>query len=345
MNRVGLDVHKVHTQICILTDEGECLERRCRTTREALPRIFGPMERSRILLEASTESEWVARCLESLGHEVIVADPNYAPMYGGRRRKVKTDSRDSFALARACDTGVYRPAHRLSQKQGEVRATLHVRTALVRTRCRCNSVTRALLRREGYRVSLGAVETFVERVRKLEVSEPLVSHLRPILITLEGLHEQIAGCDEQLSRWVQESEVLRRLCTAPGIGPVTAVTFVSVLDTPERFAGPHQAEAYVGLVPSEWSSGEKQRRGQVTKTGNGRLRALLVEAAWRILRSKKAQAQPLRLWAERIRARRGKKIAAVALARKLAGILFAMWRDGRDYDLTRPVHLDPLTKK
>ena len=95
MRNVGLDIHKVQTQVCILEEDGEVREQRIRTTRESLEKIFGAMDRSRILLEACTESEWGARLLESFGHEAIVADPNYAPMYGERRRRVKTDVRDA----------------------------------------------------------------------------------------------------------------------------------------------------------------------------------------------------------------------------------------------------------
>jgi transposase len=196
-------------------------------------------------------------------------------------------------------------------------------------------VTRALLRRDGYRVTLGAVDTFTERVKKLELPSPLLEQLGPVFATLAVLQQQIAECDALLDQWVRESPVLRRLCTAPGVGPVTAVSYVSILDTTERFSGPHQVEAYLGLVPSEWSSGEKLRRGRLTKRGDVQTRALLVEAAWRILRSPNPRAQPLRQWAERIQARRGKRIAIVALARKLAGLLYAMWRDERDYEPIR----------
>jgi len=96
---IGLDVHKIHTQACILGENGEVRESRLSTARDQFETVFGSMEKSRILLESSTESEWVARCLEGLGHTVIVADPNYAPMYGQRSRRVKTDKRDSRALA------------------------------------------------------------------------------------------------------------------------------------------------------------------------------------------------------------------------------------------------------
>jgi transposase len=126
--------------------------------------------------------------------------------------------------------------------------------------------------------------------------------------------------------------VVKRLCTAPGVGPVTAVTLAATLDDARRFSGAKQVRCYLGLVPREHSSGERQQRGKISKAGNKRARALLVEAAWTIMRSKKTKTEALREWAAKVAARRGKRIAAVALARRLAGILFAMWRDETEYD-------------
>ncbi len=130
-----------------------------------------------------------------------------------------------------------------------------------------------------------------------------------------------------------EIETVKRLTTAPGVGSVTAVSFVATLDQASRFHGAHQVESYLGLVPMEWSSSEVQRKGHITKAGNSRMRWLLVEAAWRVLTTKKTpETAPLREWAERIARRRGRSIAAVALARRLASILYAMWRDASPYD-------------
>ena len=101
MRQVGIDVHKNQSQVCILNERGERIEQRILTDRIRFGEVFGGGPRDRILIEASTESEWVARCLEDLGHEVIVADPNFAPMYATRSRRVKTDRRDARALAEA----------------------------------------------------------------------------------------------------------------------------------------------------------------------------------------------------------------------------------------------------
>src|SRR6202158_4695355 len=134
MDHIGIDVHKKESQICILTEGGELLEQRIRTEPARFATVLGARPRGRIVLESSTESEWVARCLEGLGHEVVVADPNLAPMYATRTRKVKTDRRDARALAEACLLGAYRPAHRLSDPQRQGRAPPLGRDRHLRTR-------------------------------------------------------------------------------------------------------------------------------------------------------------------------------------------------------------------
>src|SRR3970282_859328 len=155
MDNIGLDLHKRESQLCILTEAGEILERRIHTSRERFTAVLGGRPRARILLEASRESEWVARYLETLGHEVIVADPNFAPMYATRRRGVKTDRRDARTLAEAWRLGAYPPVHRASAPQRHVRAQLAVRDALIRTRTRYVSAGKALARRDGLRLPPG----------------------------------------------------------------------------------------------------------------------------------------------------------------------------------------------
>src|SRR5262245_37464757 len=101
MDHIGIDVHKRGSQIYLLADGGEVIEQRIRAEPERFAAMLGPRPRARIVIEASTGSEWVVRCLETLGHEVIAADPNFALMHATRTRKVKTDRRDARALAEA----------------------------------------------------------------------------------------------------------------------------------------------------------------------------------------------------------------------------------------------------
>ena len=263
---------------------------------------------------------------------MIIADPNYAPMYANRSRRNKSDKRDARTLMDACETGAYRLAHRLSEARRHVRAELAVRDALVRTRTRYVALAKTLVRRDGLRVPSSESHRVPARILALELSLPLEAELGPLFAVFAPLNEQIAAADRRLAALEQSDPIVALLATAPGIGPVTASAVVATVDDITRFRSAHQLEAYFGVVPSEQSSGEKRRIGRITKAGNSRVRWLLVEAAWRILRSRSPETAALRAWTLTIAQRRGKRIAVVALARRLAGILYAMWRDGVPYD-------------
>jgi transposase len=336
MEYIGIDVHKRESQVCVLAEGGEVvLERRIATQRERLAELLGKRPKARVLLESSTESEWVARCLEEMGHEVVVADPNFAAMYATRSRRVKTDKRDARTLAEASRLGAYRPAHRISDERRQLRAQVAAREVLVRTRTRLLNQVSAQVKQEGLRVGTGDSEHFAQRVAALSVPGRLQAQVSPLLAVLKQVNEQVAVLDEELEHLCRKDEQLRRLCTVPYVGPVTACAFASAVDDPERFGSAHQVEAYLGLVPSESSSGEKQHKGRITKAGNTRVRWLLVEVGMKWLWHPRPETAPLRVWAQGIAARSGKKKAVVALARRLAGILFAMMRDGTEYRVSR----------
>ena len=332
MDFVGIDLHKTSSQICTLSEGGELTERRIKTTRASFDEVFADKPKARILVEASTESEWAACHLEALGHEVIVADPNFAPMYATRDKKIKTDKRDARTLCEACRLGAYRPVHRTSERQRRIRAQLLIRTTLVRTRSKYISLIGALARREGCRIATGGSDNFVKLAEAADLPEHVLAAVAPLFESLRLLNRQIDEADAELAKIVKEDEVVRRLCTAPGVGPVTATTFAATIDDATRFGAAKQVRSYLGLVPREYSSGERQHRGRISKAGGSRARTLLVEAAWALLRWRNAKNQTLYDWAMRIAARRGRARACVALARKLAGILFAMWRDGTEFD-------------
>jgi transposase len=332
MDTIGLDLHKRESQVCVLAPDGTAREQRILTSRERFTAVLGPLAPATVLLEASTESEWVARHLEALGHTVIVADPNYAPMYATRARRVKTDRRDARTLAEACRLGAYRPAHRLSDARRHIRAELAVRDALVRTRTRYIALAKSLVRRDGLRVASGESERVAARLAELEPSPTLAGELAPLVALFAPLNAEIAAADRRIAELTAADPVVTVLTTAPGVGPITASALVATIDDITRFRSAHEFEAYLGVVPGERSSGEKRRVGRITKAGNARTRWLLVEAAWRIVRSRTEETAAVRAWALGIATRRGKRVAVVALARRLAGILYAMWRDGVPYD-------------
>ncbi|MCA1568374.1 MAG: IS110 family transposase [Acidobacteria bacterium] len=338
MDYIGIDHHKTSSQVSILTEDGDLIERRIKTDKESFAKLFADKAPARILVEASTESEWCARHFEALGHEVIVADPNFAPMYATRDLRIKTDKRDARALCEACRLGAYRPAHRASDRQRDVRAHLLVRETLVRTRSKYISFIGALARREGCRIKAGPSPCFARRVELAGLPAHTLAQIEPLLVMLKTLNEQIKAADKRVEEIAKADAVVQRLCSVPGVGPVVATTFAATLDNASRFLGAKHVRSYLGLVPREYSSGERQRRGRISKAGSVRARSLLVEAALALLRWKTEKTKVLHEWTTRIAQRRGKATAIVALARKLAGIMFAVWRDGTEFDpqLLRP---------
>lgn len=334
----AIDLHLRRSQFRIVEADGTVVtEGKCDTTRAAFTRVFGDRPRLRVLLESSTESEWVAQHLESLGHEVIVADPNYAPMYGSRSRKVKTDGRDTAALSEACRLGLYRRAHRVSVAQRARRQQLRIRRQVVQMRSRSISLLRALLRQEGWRLPSGPVETVTARLDRLALPSALTGILEPLRTVLLELNRVIAAADETVAAIARHDPIAHQLMTAPGVGPIVALTFQAVLDDPARFDGDAgRVSAFLGLVPAEDSSGERRHKGHITKAGPTELRALLVQASWGIWRGRRAAGAALRTWAHALAARRGRRIAIVALARRLSRILFAMWRDRHDFRAAPP---------
>lgn len=336
MDYGAIDLHKQESQIRIVAETGEVLDRRVRTSVEGLTGVFGGRPRTRVLVEASTESQWVAEHLEGLGHEVIVADPNYAPMYGMRSRRIKTDLRDTAALTEACRQGTYRVVHRRSAPHRHWQWELTVRDQLVRTRTRSINTLRALTRSVGARVPSVSSERLVAAVDALAMPEALRDRLGPLCAVITHTTTALSAHDARLAQVASAHVVCQRLMTAPGVGPLTAVAFIAALDDPHRFRTASQVAQYLGLVPHEQSSGETQRRGRVIRSAQPRVQQLLVQAAWRVLRSSNGQAASLRTWGLAIAARRGRRRAVVAVARRLARILWAMWRDGTTFHPPAP---------
>lgn len=265
MEHVAIDLGRPNSVMCELGDGGKKVLRGFRLNRANLDRFFSGRRACRVLIESSTESEWVARHIEGLGHEVVVADPNYAAMYGERNRRVKTDRRDADALFEANRLGIFRRAHRRSEAQRQVIAMQGVRGALVRTRTRWINVVRALLRREGLQLPSGAAESFVERVEALNLPPELQELMAPLLTVMGPLNEKIKQLDRKTEALGKEDARVRLLQTAPMIGAQTATGFVALIDDVSRFSKAHKLENYLGLVPSEWLK-RAQNQGRYHQT-------------------------------------------------------------------------------
>jgi len=205
------------------------------------------------------------------------------------------------------------------------------REALVDSRTRLVNTVKGWLRTQTLRVRSGVVNTFPQRVRDYyaAAAQPLPSCIGRQLEAIAQLSDQIANANEELQEIAAADPICQRLMTVPGVGPVTAMRFVAAIDDVSRFGGAHAVESYLGLVPGEQSSSDRQRRTGITKAGAAKLRWALVQASWSARRCRPRD--PMVIWAGQVELRRGRRVAMVALARKIAGILYALWRDGTIY--------------
>ena len=303
---------------------------------EELRPILGPdTEKARVAFEACREAWHFHDVLTGWGHEVLLVDTTRARQMGIGQHKKKNDRIDASTMALAVEEGRIPRAHVLSSGRRQMRELLTVRKHLTRTRAVYAMEVRGLLRARGVRAPRCSPDNIVSVVRASCPPEH-VAGVEPLLKVIESLNPQLLELDMQLEQLGESEPVITLLKTAPGVGAVVSAAFVSVIDDAVRFKTAHQVEAYLGLVPSENTSG-KRRLGAITKQGNSYLRALLIQAAWSIIRTRASN--PLKTWALAVARRRNQKvIAAVALARRLAGVLWAMWRDGTVFEAKRVGH-------
>ena len=226
-------------------------------------------------------------------------------------------------------------AHRRSDWARDLRSRLLVRSNLVRTRVRVVVQLRTLFESRGYSLPSCSVETLHRKIEASEIDEGLGIVILPLVTHLLSLNELIKEEDAEMAVRSKASEVSCRFVELPGIGTLTSLAFMAAIEDPRRFSSARQVASYLGFVPREYSSGERVHRGATTKNGDKLTRAYLVQAGWRVMRSTKEEAVPLRDWALALKERRGSKIAVTALARRLSRILFALWRDGTHYDATK----------
>jgi len=329
MEHCAIDLGGRKSQLCVRSQQGQILSEFVVAT-SALPETLREMPRCRVVMETAAETFRVADAALACGHEVKVVPSTLVRALGVGARRTKTDQRDARALSEASCRMELPSVHIPSWRSREWKAICGVHDVLISSRTKMINNVRGWLRGQAKRPRDGAAATFAERVRKLKLATP--AHIETELRLIEILSEQIRASEARLEEMAGTDPVCARLMTVPGVGASTAVRFLAALDEVTRFPNAHRVEAYLGLAPGENSSSERQQRLSITKAGPSTVRWCLVQAAW-VLRTccRNAGARPLQEWALEVEKRRGSRIATVALARKLAGILYALWRDGTTY--------------
>lgn len=330
MDHVAIDWGAKESQICVRSPDETILEtRRVRTAQ--LGEYLARRPPSRVILETCTQAFSIADQARSLGHEVRVVPATLAPALGVGARRTKTDRRDAEALSSASCRIDLPSVHIPSAESRARKQLLASRDALVRTRTLLINSVRAYLRSDGR--SLRATPcTLAGRLRAS--GWPLPVHVESLLVMLDAVNAELKRLTREVVELAHHDAVCIRLMTVPGVGPITALRFRAVLDDVSRFCSAHQVESYLGLVPGQRSSSQSVHRLGITKAGSGPLRACLIQAAWCARRCRVIP--PMVAWSLEVEKRRGKFVAVVALARKIAGVLFALWRDGTEFDPMRP---------
>jgi transposase len=333
----GIDLHKKTSQITVLDPETDrvVLRQSIRTWPKRFQAVLDPFAPARILLEASTVSRWAAPFLRSRGHEVIVGDPNYALMYASRPPGCKNDQTDADALAVACKHRHFKAIYEPNAEQQPIAELLGTRTTEVRRRTAAINRVRALYLAHGIELGGGEADTFWARVKARPAGERIPA-AEPLLNELAMLEDLVSASERELEQLAESHEVAKLLMTVPGVGPIVALSFYVKIGDPTRFRTAHQVESYLGLVAKIHASAEPGQGIGITKRGSRELRRLLVQAAWSHVGSSDARAQPIREWFLRMEQRRPTGVAITAVARRLTGLLWAMWREKKPFELREP---------
>jgi transposase len=282
-------------------------------------------------LETGLLSNFLTRALRARQVPVVCLDARHAKA-ALRVQINKTDANDAHGLAQVVRTGWFREIAIKSMDAQSLRLLLVARAQLVSQRQAVANTVRGLLKAFGHVVRKGAGGLFAPRVREVCDGNPtLCAIAEPMLAVWQSLREQILILDRQLLTRARAEPAAQRLMSIPAVGVIVALAYVAVIDEPERFRRSSTVGAYLGLTPRRYQSGDVDCAGRISKCGDGLLRAYLFQAANAIL-TRKVTDSTLRSWGRALVARIGLRRATVAVARKLAVIMHAVWKNDRDFE-------------
>jgi transposase len=331
VSAVGIDLGDRYSHWCALSAEGEVAERgRVKTTAEALSEQAASWVGIPVAIENGTHSGWVSRTLETTGCKVCVANPS---RWRGTAHSSKNDANDAEALARVVrlDPKLLYPIMHRTQQQQEDLSVIRVRAQLVKARTLLVNTARGTVKSLGSRLPATDADAF-HNTSWSSVPEALREALRPLYQSLATITEQVRALDRQIEKLSKERyQATALLRSVPGVGPVTALTYVLTVGDTSRFASSREVGAYLGLRPRQRQSGSRNPELGIAKNGDQYLRSLLVECAHYVV--SRAPDSALKRWGLAL-AQSGppaKRRALVAVARKLAVLLHFLWSNGELY--------------
>jgi transposase len=332
VSTIGLDLAKNVFQVHGIDGSGETMIRRQLRRGQVLP-FFKRLAPCLVGIEACATSHYWAREITALGHEVRMMPARYVKPYVKRN---KNDVADAEAICEA----VTRPSMRFvpikTPEQQSILMLHRTRELFVRQRIMLVNALRAHLAEFGIVAGVGrnGLEKLLEVIAD-DQDERVPPEARSCLLALREqlvlAKQQILEADRRILAWHRASELSRRLDDIPGVGPLIATALVASIPDPQAFRSGRDMSAWIGLVPRQNSTGGKERLGHISKAGNRYLRKLLVVGALSVIRRAKQTGASRHPWLVALMARRSTKVAAIALANKIARIAWAMMVRGTRY--------------
>jgi transposase len=333
----GIDVSLECSRVCVVDASGNIVrEGKVASEPAALIVWFGSLGLglTRIGLEAGPLSQWLCAPLREAGLAVELLETRHVRK-AFEAMPVKSDRNDARGIAQLMRLGWFRPVHCKSLAAQEVRALLTARKLLQSKLFDVEMSVRGILRNFGLKVGPTTPKRFADRIRDLVAGHPMLETLAEALLATHAvLLREFSGLNKRVRAIAGTDVRTRLLMSAPGVGAIVALTYVSAVDDPRRFKSSKGVGAHYGLTPKKHQSGEKDVTGRISKLGDGGVRAALYEAAHVIL-TRPVKGCALKSWAAKLARRAGMQKAKVALARKLAVILHRMWIDGTPFSFTR----------
>jgi transposase len=333
----GLDVSLEMTSICVVDADGRIVrETKALSEPAAIAACLFDLPGSfeRIGLEAGPLSQWLYFGLRDVGFPTVCVETRHSKAAIAAMSTNKTDRNDARSLAQLVRSGWFKAVHVKSIESQELRTLLTSREFLVNKLRDHENEIRGALRPFGLKVGQVSASRFAPRIRELVDDRPRLRLCMEALLTArEIIIKQLATLHGELLHVTKNDELCVRFMGIPGVGPVTALAFKTVVDRPDRFRHSSAVGAHLGLVPRQHQSGEIDRRGRIAKNGDGLTRTALFSAA-NVMLSRSTQWTVLKHWGVSIAKRSSLKKAKVAVARKLAVIMHRMWSNGTSFRWT-----------
>lgn len=333
----GLDVSLNSTAACVVNQDGTIIREGEMLSEPAaigqwLKNLGLSMER--VGLEAGGLSSWLCSELLAGGWPVICIETRHAKA-AMNAQQIKTDRNDARGLAHIMRTSWYKEVHIKSRDSQELRMLLNNRRFLLDKRIAMDNEIRGSLRTFGLKLGKVTPGTYDQRIRELVGdNEKFQACIFPMLEVRRVLIEQCKRLEKVVLDYVRDDQICQLFMTIPGVGPLTALVYKTFVDRPQRFQKSKAVGAALGLTPRKYASGEVDYDGHITKCGDAFVRMHLFEAA-KVLLSRVGKPSELKSWGLRLAKRSSKKKACVAVARRLAVIMHAMWRDGTVFQTTQ----------